>query len=49
MKSKTRKLLATVAVLGSLFGFTGIAQAYEVYGLFPFECVRAVLHHLLCE
>lgn len=32
MKSKTRKLLATVAVLGSLFGFTGIAQAYEVYG-----------------
>lgn len=32
MKSKTRKLLAAAAVLGSLFGFTGIAQAYEVYG-----------------
>lgn len=32
MKSKTRKLLAATAVLGSLFGFTGITQAYEVYG-----------------
>ncbi|MDE5640438.1 MAG: hypothetical protein K2I40_01730 [Bifidobacterium castoris] len=32
MKSKTRKLLAVAAILGSLFGFTGIAQAYEVYG-----------------
>lgn len=32
MKSKTRKLLAVAAIPGSLFGFTGIAQAYEVYG-----------------
>ena len=26
-----------------------VPPSATVIGLFPFECVRAVLHHLLCE